>query len=168
MKNGMNVNGQIYFENHYQGETFDNEMTPSKFIALFLAVNRSSLHPETSSCIQKRYAEIIITQIVNESYNKSALTRIQFQMEDSSLWTHLHLLPTLRYPIHRHLNRVQEISNLRNFEQLLNNRSHIHFLLEYLPFHSLPVLEKSQNPAVMKNGVKQTSIPVYKNENEIP
>lgn len=30
--------------------TFDNEITPSKFIALFLAVNKSSLHPEISSC----------------------------------------------------------------------------------------------------------------------
>lgn len=30
--------------------TLDIEMTPSKFNALFLAVNKSSLHPEISSC----------------------------------------------------------------------------------------------------------------------
>jgi len=30
--------------------TFDIAITPSKLIALFLAVNKSSAHPEISSC----------------------------------------------------------------------------------------------------------------------
>jgi hypothetical protein len=37
--------------NFYREGTFDIEITPSKFTALFLAVNKSSLHPLTSSWI---------------------------------------------------------------------------------------------------------------------
>lgn len=35
-----------------KGTTFDRAITPSKLIALFLAVNKSSAHPEMSSCQQ--------------------------------------------------------------------------------------------------------------------
>lgn len=35
---------------NYKFFTFDMAITPSKFTALFLAVNKSSLHPEISSC----------------------------------------------------------------------------------------------------------------------
>ena len=46
------INGSKTFIKEYNKATFDIEITASKFIELFLAVNKSSLHPEISSCIR--------------------------------------------------------------------------------------------------------------------
>lgn len=56
----------------YQRATFDIEITPSRFIALFLAVNRSSLHPETSSCKQTRSADSH-SKLINKSHTKNSI-----------------------------------------------------------------------------------------------
>lgn len=101
--------GPHYLRDH-QVPTFDIEITPSKLIALFLAVNRSSLHPEISSCIYRKNYEKITSVMVNGPLRK-LLIAIQIQTEDSFVCTLLHLHPTLKYPTCKHSQKKVGISH---------------------------------------------------------
>ena len=70
LKNNFDKKIQVktLYENH-QVHTFDIEITPSKFIALFLAVNRSSLHPEISSWTYTKNEDIIKFKTVRKRVN---------------------------------------------------------------------------------------------------
>lgn len=139
-----------------KGTTFDRAITPSKLIALFLAVNKSSAHPEMSSCQQ-------IYQWTQKPERKLAW------------WIHVHTSSQGRF--FRMYSSVSSSHSVISCTQIKFKQNKLHIetvLMCFLskkagswPFHLMLKLEKLLNPEVKKNVVKQVAIPATKEHRPI-